>query len=342
MKLLLAGALALTLCPNGLALQSQCKLGELADGEFERPVMNSAGLKRLSELRGRPVIVEYWGRGNWGAPEYIGDVLDWKSRFGDDLEVVFLELQGGTEEQVEAAVLKNKWISAPAMWSTEAVLNTGLKGTPQLALLGCSGEVLFLAEAPTWGMGLENRVMDEIEALIEAQVALRREGPEEAPKAVKKAYAQFSKGDLGAALASADALASSDDAQVAEAARIMSADFEGRLAERLARAEWWLEAGRLRYAEEALAGLEDISSARPALEEQRARVAARLASDELAAEREAAEALAKIEKKLAAKGTKSANLKALARLAKKHPGTKSAALAEHWLRLSEVEIGAAQ
>jgi TolA-binding protein len=103
----------------------------------------------------------------------------------------------------------------------------------------------------------------------------------------------------------------------------------------------WL-ATPIRTLDQALEGLAGELDARSELEARRARIAQRLASDELAEERDAAEALAKVEKKLASKGTKAANLKALERLAKQYPGTRSAALAEHWLRLSEVRIEAGQ
>ena len=53
---------------------------------------------------------------------------------------------------------------------------------------------------------------------------------------------------------------------------------------------------------------------------------------------EASAALAKIERKLATKGVKSANVKALERFVKKHAGTKSAARAERMVQLASVRL----
>ena len=56
----------------------------------------------------------------------------------------------------------------------------------------------------------------------------------------------------------------------------MRAELERRIEERLGRAEWWLDAGRLRYVDEALDGLEGALAALPKLEERRGRIAALL------------------------------------------------------------------
>lgn len=35
--------------------------GEIVDYKFRTPPMNSFGLKSLAELRGRPLLIEFWG-----------------------------------------------------------------------------------------------------------------------------------------------------------------------------------------------------------------------------------------------------------------------------------------
>ncbi|MEO6709084.1 MAG: hypothetical protein ABI054_02085 [Planctomycetota bacterium] len=48
---------AVAALPGGSAPE----LGSIVNHTFSTPPMNSGGLKDLTELRGRPVLIEYWG-----------------------------------------------------------------------------------------------------------------------------------------------------------------------------------------------------------------------------------------------------------------------------------------
>lgn len=40
---------------------AQVAVGDSPDYEFRGPLQNSMGVKSLADLRGKPVLVEYWG-----------------------------------------------------------------------------------------------------------------------------------------------------------------------------------------------------------------------------------------------------------------------------------------
>lgn len=55
-SLLLAGAMLAT-----APLSAQVKEGDSPDYTFRAPIQNGMGAKSLADLRGKPVLVEFWG-----------------------------------------------------------------------------------------------------------------------------------------------------------------------------------------------------------------------------------------------------------------------------------------
>lgn len=45
------------------ATAQTAKVGEKMAYTFQQPIMNGQGVKSLDDLRGRPVVVEFWGTG---------------------------------------------------------------------------------------------------------------------------------------------------------------------------------------------------------------------------------------------------------------------------------------
>ncbi len=305
--------------------------GEPVAYTFESEPFGAAGVGSLEELRGRPVFLEYWSKGAWGAHDSVRDALDWQREYGEDLAVVLVEFQGTTEDQVHAFALRSKWFGTRAMWAVGGVpVRTGLRGIPQYVLIGNDGSVLLQGEAGMTGMAIENRKMDEVEEAIREQVRLRREGPDDAPRDVQAAYAAFAKGDVAGALERARAAA---DAGVALADDAL-AELRARVAFRLERAEALVGEGRVGAAEEELASLEDELDGESEAKARLDALVAKLAGDALAREHEADAELAKLERKLFEKGLGSSIEKSLARLADKYEGTQSAARARRWIELA--------
>lgn len=318
------------------------EIGDRAAFRFRSPPLNACGVASLDDLRGKPVVVVYWGRETWGADQYVGDVLAWQKQWGDDLAIVFVESQGASELQVEAMVFGRGWTGNRAMWTTEPLVNTGLIGIPIFALLSNEGELLLKSVAGMAGMGLLPRKMEAYEDAIAHQVELRRKGPEGCPPSVAKAYKLFSKGDVAKALELAAALAESPTGKEPEkerqAAEVAAMEFRFRLEQRLTRAEWLFEHGYLVELREELGALDEELESQSDLKERVAKVAARLDSEEFLRERKGAEELEKVLKKIRGKGTNKKTPRSLKKIIRKYPNTMAARRAEHLTVLALMKI----
>ena len=325
--------LCLLLAP--LLTQAPCAAeGEGIEFALQTQPTNALGIASLSQLRGRPVLVAYWNSQTW-ADDWVRDVVGWQREYGEDLAVIFAELLGNTDEQIESIALRKKWLGTRAIWMHEYPVDTGLTNVPSYALLDAQGRLIAKGQAETMGMNFPNRELEEIERAIGAQVRLRREGPAQAPEALRGVYRSFAKGELDQALEALDGLLESEDDAVRTAARAAATDFERRVAQRLDRARALLDEARLVELERELEPLLGQLARRPELEQRRARLEDELKSEALAGELEACRALAKLEQKIFAKGPKP-SLKYLERLAKKYAGTRNAERALRYVRLANM------
>lgn len=247
--------------------------------------------------------------------------------YGDAINVVFVEVGRATETQMQQFALKRKWLGNPGMWTKEAPFETGLSYIPASVLIDSGGKVL-LVDNPIERHG-------DIVDMIEADLEAARKGPKDVPSAVGKAWGDFGKGNYAKALAAAQAVIDKPgrDAETETAAAKAAIDaFKAQIEAKLARAQLLADNGLLAQADELLKalakGLKGSELAAKADE-----LVAKLASDDYKAEREAADALGKIEKKLYAKGPDDGMAKSLNALAEKYAGTKSA---ERARQLAEV------
>jgi len=327
--MLLPSMLCLAVLPTARSFEG-LDVGDTARYRFRTAPLEARGVARLEDLKGKPVLIFFWGHQSWGASEYMKDVLLWQRRWGEDLAVIFVESQGADMTKTEATALRWKWLGTRAMYTTEHPVNLGLVGTPMFALLSNEGTLLQKGVAEMWGMALEGRVMDEIEAGIERQVELRRKGPADVPPKVSLAYGQFARGQVTQAFATL--------AQEAEAEAVTRAreDFEQRLDLRLKEARWLLEQGRVLAFEEQLERLEQELPDRAEWSRYEALVAEKSAAG-YAQEREAHKDLIKLESRLYDKGPKKPILRSLQNLAKQHAGTKSAERAERLVELAAIK-----
>ncbi|MCP3918194.1 MAG: hypothetical protein GY711_21805 [bacterium] len=312
-------------------------LGEVAKHEFKRPPLDALGVKSLADLRGKPVLVAYWGHTTW-ADAWVADLLVWQKEFGEDLQVLFVEMQSAGPVKIEAVALQKKWLGSRAMWTTEYAAYSGMRGLPQFSLLSNEGKLILNGASGVMGMSFIPRRLEEIEDAITEQARLRREGPDGTPDDVRGAYKLYAKGKLSEAFALARRLSEDGAPDVASAAAAAATELERRIDSRLVRAAALLEAGRLHEMQAEMDGLGRQLGAEKELLARFEELQESLASEAQKAEREASAALAKIERKLATKGFKSANVKALERFAKKHAGTKSAARAERMVELGGMRI----
>jgi hypothetical protein len=60
MKLRMTALLTVSLLASA-ALPGGVKVGDLVQHQFREPLLNGGTLKSLGDLRGTPILIEYWG-----------------------------------------------------------------------------------------------------------------------------------------------------------------------------------------------------------------------------------------------------------------------------------------
>ena len=136
--------LALPLLVSTTAFPSQAKvdaLGEVAKHRFRQSPINALGIGELQDLRGKPILVAFWGHKSW-AEDWVDDVLRLQREHGDDLAVILIDRQGAKRPTIESVALKKGWLTSRALWTTEPVVSTADSGFPKYALLSAEGKVI--------------------------------------------------------------------------------------------------------------------------------------------------------------------------------------------------------
>jgi len=248
-----------------------------------------------------------------------------QEEYGDKVQVVFVSVGKDTPDQVQAFALKKKWLGGRAMWTSEPPFETGMKTIPAAVLVSSQGEVLVVGDPGE----IHGKIVD----LIDEDLDQQRKGPKDAPDAVKKAYAEFAKGGWAKAIAAAQLVVDKPPAKDADAtvaaAKAALESFNKSIESRFALVDKLVEVGQF---DRALAELDAIGKAvkgHAELSGRQAEALAKVNGPDLAAERDAAAELAKLEKKLYANGPEDGSAKQLRAFAEKHSGTKAAARAEY-------------
>jgi hypothetical protein len=305
------------------------QVGDVVAHTFEKPIVNGLGARSLEDLRGMPVLIDFWGV---RCANCIGAAvpasLKLQETFGDDLQVLLVECQAQSSETASAFALTQKWMGGRAMWTTERPFERGTSTLPVCVLLDNDGRVLV--------KGNPTVLHKEIERQIAAQVELRKSPPCGAAPVVRCGWSEFSKGRYARAfqsLALADVENAYDPASLSIIAEARDA-FRARLEARIVRVRWLADNGWFDEADnelDALAtGLKGSSEHAASIDELRAH----LAKPELAAERSAARQLARMRARWFESGGDAGVARDLDRFADKHKGTPTGAQALDLLRLA--------
>ena len=247
-----------------------------------------------------------------------------QEKYGEDLQVIFVECQNTPKDTYEAYAWKSKWMGNRSMWTAERPIPTKGSGIPEVALIGVDGEVILQGHPGEFGK--------KFEEAIAAEIKKAKEPPAGTPKELKKAWQLFLKGDVAGALAECD-LVGGDEAGGAKD------KFVARTTARIARAKWLIDSGYIVEAEKQLEALEKAVKSDAELAPKIAEQKSRLASTELAQEREADEAFSRFVADVAKKKPfEDANVKKAQQIANKHKGTKAAVRAERFVALSKVRL----
>lgn len=240
-----------------------------------------------------------------------------QQEYGDDLAVLFVESQGTAPDATEKFVLEHKWFGNPAMWTTERPFNTGSKGLPNFALLSADGKVLAKG----------NFVSKKVRELIDEEIKLGKQGPEDTPKKLQKAWKTFGKGKVAKAIE--EAKKAGADPELSAEAELTVLEFEKRIGARLDRVEWLLANG---YAARATDHLDDLVKELKGtgeLFDRAAELQVSLEDEEQAREIEAAAAIEKHLAKLFDDPKNEKHFKKLSKLAESYAGTAAAERAQH-------------
>lgn len=247
-----------------------------------------------------------------------------KEQYGDDVAVLFVESQATPPDDTERFILKQKkWSASAAMWTHERPMTAPGEGLPACVLLGADGRVLL--------KGNPLSMSSKIDETVAAEVKAAKSAPKGSSAEVAKAWGEFAKGRIAAAIAIADQAVT--DGKDATGAKAASDEFKRRAGVRVARLKWMVDNGEYARADAEAAALSKSVEGVGDLSKTVADCAARLSSDGLKPAREAAKALAAFEAKMAEKGPDDGSSKALTKLAEKYPGTKAAERATHLAQL---------
>jgi len=247
-----------------------------------------------------------------------------QDRYGEDVQVIFVECQGTDKDVYEAFAWKMKWMGNRAMWTDERPIAMKGRGLPEAALIGVDGTVLLQGNPGGLGKKFEEAVAAELEKAKSA--------PEGTPKELEKAWQLFLEDDLAAAFAECDKVGSNDAATARE-------EFLERTRAWLARVKWQIDNGYVSEAEGQLGAIEksvgDHTELAPKIAEQKQR----LASADMEREREADKAFNLLVARIAKeKPFEDANVKKVESIASKFAGTKTAARAERFVALSRIDL----
>lgn len=246
--------------------------------------------------------------------------------YGDDLQILFVESQGSSEEEAEAFAWDRKWMGTSAMWTTEAPFRTGSGGLPNFALLSNEGEVLLMGNPLSMGK--------QIEEAIDAEIKKANAIPEDTPKALKKAWKAFVKGDYGKAVAEARKVEAKGGADGEEATAAIDI-FVERVEDELGRANWMLENGYLVEAQKFMKDLSKQIKGITEVAEQTTEITGKIDSPDLKPELTAAQSLSKLINAIAEEGFDEKLVKKLEKFVKKNEATKAAERAQRLVELSK-------
>jgi hypothetical protein len=246
-----------------------------------------------------------------------------QEKYGDDLQVIFVESQAHTRDDYESFAWRSKWIGNNAIWTEERPIPTTGDGLPETALIGVDGKVIMQGNPGAFGKKLE--------AAVEAEVKKSKAPPAGTSEALKPAWTAFLKGEVAAALAECDKVAS-DEGKAAHA------EFVAIEKRKIARLKWLVDNGYPSDADKLGAELAKSVKGTAELEALVSAQTARLAAPDMAAEREAEKAWSSFVNQIAKKKPfDPANVKKAESLDKKYSGTKAGGRAARLAELAKVK-----
>ncbi|MEM7305118.1 MAG: hypothetical protein AAF682_00540 [Planctomycetota bacterium] len=295
---------------------------------FRRPLINGRGVSRLADLQGKPVLIEYWSHACSPCTGVaVPAALRMQQEFGDDIQVILVEVGGVSDQQLASYVLGKGWMGSPAMWTTERPVRTEEVEIPSFVLLSTEGEVALKG------------LTDEHQSSLDDAVGglIRSKPPKELPRGLNRAWTECNDGNYAKAhdIASKFVEDERDDGVKRAAGERVLKMIRERLDSRFQRVGWMMDNG---YPIEAMEMLDELRKGVKGMakrEEAIRTIEQRLATPEMKLEVEAQKALAKVEKKLY-EDPSVRYVKQLQKIVEKYPRTKSAERASKLVKVAGI------
>ncbi|MBL8862768.1 MAG: thioredoxin family protein [Planctomycetes bacterium] len=308
----------------------QVEVGDVPRYTFQSAPRESVLVHSLEDLRGAPALFEFWGPNCSGCVQgAIPQALELQETWGEDLQVVFVEVQGAGEDEAARFALRQRWFGGRAIWTSEAPFWPGGNRLPMAVLLGNDGRVLWKGN-PT----AQSR---EIGRLVAGEVRLRRAPPATAPKGLRSAWTEFQRGHVGraSALLAAFERATCEEPtaqpDVVREIELLRRAIDGRFAQVAALAA----AGHFEAFDARLEGLRSGAGGDAPTRARVEQLAASWSGPEAAAERAAERRLGRILARCFDSGGGGGAARELTAFAREHEGTRAAVRARDWARLAE-------
>ncbi len=305
------------------------QVGDVPSYTFSSAPRNGVLVRSLEDLRGRPALFEFWGTRCPGCVQNaVPFALKLQETWGEDLQVVLVEVQGAGADEAARFALRQRWFGGRSLWTSETPFWPGGNMLPTSALLGNQGQVLWKGNPLT-----QSR---EIERLVAEQVRLRRAPPESAPEALRPAWSEYLRGNVGRAVQLAAELERRASAEPAalELLRNGLVTLRRAIDARFAQVAALAEAGFLDEADARIDDLRAGSKDDPTLRARIEQIQSAWSGDAARTEREAARQLSRLLSRYFESGGDPALARELVQFAERYAGTRAAARAKDWSRLA--------
>ena len=297
---------------------------------FRHEVYNGFGLERLEDLRGKPVLIEFW---SYHCPPCVGsaipETLRLHAKYGDSMHLLFAETGGASENQVLSYALSKGWLGTQAMWTTEQPIEREGNNVPWFALLSSDGDIVL--------EGIATERTAEIESSLAQLVKEGEKAPSELSRELAKALAESADGNHARAreVAQRELEAAAGDGYRTQEAKRVLAQIEERLDQKVKQVRWLLDNGYPIEAGEAVDKLGKGVKGWPEREVQLAGFAQELDTPGMKLELEAQKALQKIERKVF-EDPDVRWVKNLQKIVEKYPRTKTAERAQKLAKIAAI------
>lgn len=250
-----------------------------------------------------------------------------QEEYGDQIQVLFVESQGSSEQAIIDKQLMYKWLGGRSAWTTERPFSTPGRGLPSFALLDADGRVVL--------SGSSNAMHTQIKETVAEMIKSSKKAPADVPKPVGKALVDIRKGDYVKANAVLSKLIEKPSGPDPAAMKTAAESAQGQLMTRaegeMKQVKWLAENGYPLEAMDLHKSLAKRAKGLPGLQQQLADLGDLLMSDDLKPEVAAAKELAKLEQKFFA-DYKGNFQKKFLKMVEKHGATKVAERASFWAK----------